>query len=86
MINIDVNKIVGSYIKKRRLNLGCSQENLAGRVSLSRPSITNIEAGRQGISIEQLFQFASALETTPQYLIGDLRIAEPPVRGDQKNG
>lgn len=83
MIEIDVNKTVGSYIKKRRLSLGYSQENLAGSVSLSRPSITNIEAGRQGISLVQLFKFAQALKTTPQYIIGDLRIAELPVREDE---
>jgi transcriptional regulator with XRE-family HTH domain len=46
-----------------------SQQELADRVSLSRPSIVNIELGRQGISLDQLFVLAAALGVSAAELL-----------------
>lgn len=52
---------VGKRIRRRRDELGKTQEWLSERVGMSRPSIANIEAGRQQIMLHQLYDFARAL-------------------------
>lgn len=57
-------------VKKRRLELGLSQEDLAHRMGLSsRVSIYNIERGRP-ITQKIIVRLAKALNTTPAYLMG----------------
>ena len=46
-----------------------TQSKLGEIVGLSRTSITNIELGRQHVSLHHLFQFAEALNTTPDALL-----------------
>jgi transcriptional regulator with XRE-family HTH domain len=46
-----------------------SQQELADRVSMSRPSIVNIELGRQGISLDQLYVLAGALGVSAAELL-----------------
>lgn len=55
---------LGVEIKARRLELGLSQEELAGRSELDRPYITLIEAGRKQPTISVLYRLAKALELT----------------------
>jgi len=56
--------------KKRRLELGLTQEEVAERMGLSsRVSIYNIERGRP-ITQKIIVRLAKALETTPAYLMG----------------
>lgn len=56
--------------KKRRLELGLSQDAVASRMGLAhRVSIYNIENGRP-ISQKIIVKLAKALETTPSYLMG----------------
>lgn len=42
---------VGSVFRERRIELGLSQADVAGKIGLTRTSIVNIEAGRQAISL-----------------------------------
>jgi transcriptional regulator with XRE-family HTH domain len=46
--------------ERRRKRL--SQSQFAARVGLSRTSVTNIECGRQGVQLHQVYLFASALQ------------------------
>jgi len=48
---------------------GLSQGELAARVGLSRPSLANIEAGRQTITLRHLGAIAAALGTTAVELL-----------------
>lgn len=58
-------------IKKRRLELGLSQEDLANKMGYtSRSSIAKIESGKNDIPQSKIKAFAKALETTPGYLMG----------------
>lgn len=50
-----------SHISQRRVKLKMRQEELARRVGLSRTSITNMEAGKQGIKADELPRWAKAL-------------------------
>ncbi len=58
-------------IKKRREELGLSQEELAHRMGYrSRSSINKIELGLNDIPQSKISKFAEALETTEVYLLG----------------
>jgi transcriptional regulator with XRE-family HTH domain len=63
---------LGDLIRARRKKLMLTQQNLAGRIGISRASLANIETGRQKVLVHQLYALASALDLAP----GDLL---PPV-------
>ena len=46
-----------------------TQERLGTLVGLSRTSITNIEKGRQHVSLQQLYRIAEVLEIAPDVLL-----------------
>lgn len=63
--------ILGENIRKRRLELDYSQEQLAKLVGYaSRSSINKIELGQTDISQKKIIAFAKALNTTPTCLMG----------------
>lgn len=58
-------------IKKLRIKLGMSQDELAEKVGYTnRSSIGKVEAGAVDLSQSKILAFAKALNTTPQYLMG----------------
>jgi transcriptional regulator with XRE-family HTH domain len=59
---IEVQQLLGVRIRERRRELGLTQGALALRAGLSRPSIANLEAGRQNAGLRQLVALARALE------------------------
>ena len=62
---------IGDRIKKRREELGMSQEELAKKVVYkSRSSVNKIEIDGRGLPQNKIVIFAKALETTPAYLMG----------------
>ena len=46
-----------------------TQDRLGRLVGLSRTSITNIEKGRQHVSLHQILRIADALEVEPEFLL-----------------
>lgn len=46
-----------------------TQAELADALDLSRTSIVNIEAGRQTIYVDTLYEIAKALDTVPAILV-----------------
>lgn len=60
-----------SNIKKRREELGITQDELAKLTGYtSRTSIAKIEAGKVDLPQSKIEAFAKALKTTPGYLMG----------------
>ena len=58
-------------IRKRRDELGMSQQELADKTGYkSRSAINKIELGLRDISQSKIESFANALQTTPAYLMG----------------
>lgn len=58
-------------IKKRRLELEMSQEELAKKVGYShKTAICKIEAGERKLKEDVISNLAKALDTTPAYLMG----------------
>lgn len=65
-----INAKVGAAIRFQRIKkLKITQEELAIRVGLSRPSIANIERGRQQITVGMLVRFSQALNVAPAELL-----------------
>ena len=61
---------VGSNIKKRRFELGMSQQELADALGYrSRSTIAKIESGENDVSHKKLQKFAEVLDTTVESLI-----------------
>jgi transcriptional regulator with XRE-family HTH domain len=52
---------LGEEIRAARENVGMSQAELGLRVGLSRPSVANLEAGRQDITAARLAMIARVL-------------------------
>ena len=58
----EVQQLLGVRIRERRRQLGLTQAALATGSGLSRPSIANLEAGRQNLGLRQLLSLANALD------------------------
>lgn len=56
-------KEVGKRIKMFRINHGLTQSDLCKRINISRPSLANMEAGRQRIHLFLLHQLSEELDT-----------------------
>lgn len=62
---------IGERIKYRREELGLSQDELARRLGYkSRSSINKIENDASGLPQTKIVAIASALQTTPSYIMG----------------
>jgi HTH-type transcriptional regulator/antitoxin HipB len=67
----ELRRAVGARIRKARLARGLSQAELAEKMELSRPAIASIEAGRQGLLVDQLVAIAHLLDVDPEVLLKD---------------
>ena len=67
---------VGQKIRAARKEIGLSQEGLARAIGLKRPSMSNIEKGRQNILLHTLFDIAETLDTNANALLPERRMPE----------
>jgi transcriptional regulator with XRE-family HTH domain len=65
----EICKRFGKLLAGRRTESGMSQEAFANAVGLSRTSITNIERGRQPVSLHTLYFMADILGVEPADLL-----------------
>jgi two-component system, response regulator len=63
MEKMDLKKMFGAEVKRRRTHLGISQEELAERASLHRTYISDVEAGKRNPSLASIQRLATALGT-----------------------
>ena len=62
---------IGENIRKRRIELKMTQEELANRVGYkSKSAINKIEQGVNDVQQSKIEQFANALNTSPSVLMG----------------
>ena len=63
--------LIGNNIRKRRIELGMTQEELALKMGYkSKSTINKIELGKNDIPQSKIVQFAEVLHTTPKALMG----------------
>jgi len=60
---------VGARIRKKRSALRLTQDDLAEKIDMSGRSVTDLERGAVGMSIETLLDLCDALKTTPNDLL-----------------
>lgn len=61
---------IGKKLKKQRLSIGLTQEELAKKLGYkSKTTINKIEAGINDIPRKKINDFAIALETSPEYFL-----------------
>ncbi len=63
-----IDRAIGERIRRRRVELGLTQEQLARRVGISYQQIQKYERGANRISASRLFELAVWLDVTPGYL------------------
>lgn len=62
--------LIGLRVRQARKAARLTQDQVGWSVGLTRASIANIEAGRQGVLFETAIQLARTLGVTPDYLAG----------------
>lgn len=65
---MDIQKILGSNIRKHRLAANLSQEELAARMNMDQGYISRLEAGHKNPTVLTIQQIALALDTDIQKL------------------
>lgn len=65
---------LGARIRMMREALGLSREELATRLTRGRPSLTNVEAGRERVLLHGVEEFAKALGTAVADVIKAARV------------
>ncbi len=69
----DPRRHLGATVRKRRVALGLSQEQLAERANLHWTYIGGIERGERNVSLLNIVKIAHALNTSPSRLLADVR-------------
>lgn len=63
--------LLGLAIRRRRQEMGFSQERLAEVADVHRNFVGHVERGEQNVSIDSLVRFAAALKTSLADLFAD---------------
>ena len=66
------NKIVGSVIRRKRMQKGMTQEILSGFAGIARTHLTMIENGAKQPNFETVWRIAVALDMKPSELIAEI--------------
>lgn len=66
--NLDKHKM-GLQVKKARKMKNLTVEVLSAQIGLQSKSLSQIESGRRGTSIDKLIQLCNALETSPEFIL-----------------
>ncbi len=68
---MNLNKKIGDIVRKQRVKLGLSQQDLAGDADMERSYISALENGRKSIQVKTLVRVATALNVKPGKLLDD---------------
>jgi transcriptional regulator with XRE-family HTH domain len=82
---MDVRRVIGANVRKHRLAMGLSQEELALRIEIfDQGYISGLEMGRRNPTAVTLWLLAEALEVPPGYLFSTDGLDESWARGPLK--
>lgn len=62
---------IAERLKKARELSGLSQAQVANKLDVQRPAISEIEAGRRKVSAEELIQFSKLYKVDSSWLLGE---------------
>jgi len=67
---MDIAKILGTEIRRSRIEAGLTQEGVAAKAGLHRTYVSLIERGRRTPTVDVLFRIAGALDVPAADIIG----------------
>lgn len=59
----------GERVRRRRTALGMTQEQLAAKVGMNRPDLSDIENGKHSPTLKTIERLAAALDVPPSALV-----------------
>jgi transcriptional regulator with XRE-family HTH domain len=62
---IDLRREFGQAVRNRRVSAGWSQERLADEAGLHRTYVGAVERGERNLSLDAIWQLATALDVSP---------------------
>ena len=68
---VEIREKFGATVRKYRLSVGISQEELADRADLHRTYISSTERGERNVSLVNIHRLANALAIKPKELFSD---------------
>jgi transcriptional regulator with XRE-family HTH domain len=71
--NLSARKTFASNVRRVRLRLGLTQEELADRSGLHRTYVGSVERGERNISIDNMERLAGALDAEVEELLRPVR-------------
>jgi transcriptional regulator with XRE-family HTH domain len=74
---ITLKQLVASAIKESRLKHGLQQQDLAAVIGVTRNSISNIEHGKQAVSLSMFCKIADALNEDPGIFLDRILETKP---------
>lgn len=60
---------IAARLKEARMLSGLSQAQAADKLNLQRPAISEIEAGKRKVSVEELIQFANLYKVNASWIL-----------------
>jgi transcriptional regulator with XRE-family HTH domain len=72
MDDIERRRANAARLREARRRSGLSQGQVAKRMDMHRPTISEIEAGNRRVSAEELSRFAEIYDVTVSYLAGEV--------------
>lgn len=69
---MDPLRLFGAEIRRKRLELGLSQEELAALCDLHRTYIGSVERGERNVSLQNIVSIAHALKCKPSQLLAEI--------------
>lgn len=76
VVTRDVVEVVGSSIRRLRVQRGFSQEEFAQHAHLDRSFYGRVERGSQNIALRTLCIIAAALEVSPSELLAEVTLKD----------
>ncbi|WP_414716588.1 MULTISPECIES: helix-turn-helix domain-containing protein [Thalassolituus] len=73
---------IGRNVRRQRLLLDITQEELSARSGLHPTYISEVERGKRNLTVVSLFRLAGALETEPSRIL-ELVSSSPVIADDQ---
>src|SRR5437879_338354 len=74
MDKLDLKKLFGAEVKRRRNELGISQEELAERANLHRTYVSDVEAGKRNPSLASIERLANGLGASLSSVFGSAEV------------
>lgn len=66
---MDPLRLFGAEVRRKRLELGLSQEELAALCDLHRTYVGSVERGERNVSLQNIISIAHALKSKPSQLL-----------------